>query len=306
MTPEETAHIELIERYLDGLLSEQESILVTHRIQQDAHFSELVTQHRLAQELIIDRGLLELKQKIQQGNYGNDGGNNFVLWSLGTLLLLGIGAGGYLFLNSKEVSTSIKVAVQENPVAPVQKTQEAREPIATAVTTPPPSKNTVASPTPPVQSSIAKEPQRIEVLTTTEAPSKTTPQQQPNIPSPLPVKEALVIKEAASNTEITNMGVTSEQEPVNVPQQEEDDQEYRFNPTIGQVWSFPLEAEANAQILILSKNGEAIYKTQITQGQPSDWNGLSNSGSEVPMGSYPFVISYDQGKVVQGYVTVQR
>lgn len=313
MNPEEAKHIELIERYLDRTLAVEEISEVEDKIRHNPDFARLVAQHRMAQELIVDRGLLELKQKIKDGNYGNEskGGLPKGFWLLGGLLLLAVAI--YTVFNFQNQPTTTVLAPKE-----VDKVTAAKEP--SNVSAPliqshalPPKASEVLVKTPYIKPFVKNEKQTDDPASVTleelpraiTSPSIGEGAQQMELgpqPSSEPIKTHLVKPELKKVEESKTISSELSAPPI----QEQDDNEYLFNPALGQVWVFPLGLASSTEIIIFGKNGEIVYKSQINQGQPSSWNGLSNTKAEVPMGSYPFVISDEQGKVIQGYVTIQK
>ena len=72
-------------------------------------------------------------------------------------------------------------------------------------------------------------------------------------------------------------------------------------------WKIPLKANANAEIKIInSRTGTLVYSSAINGGYPDSWNGTDNNAGSLPMGSYSFIITYSDGEIIQGNVTILR
>ncbi len=307
MTPEAN-DITLIEQYLNQELPEPGKTMVEQRIQQDPEFAQMVQQHRFIEELIIDRGLLELKQKIKAGKYGDQSNNGLKLYSISAILIIISALGTYYFLGSKDQTTSIvhlstKVHQEPIPVQEVHTTSKSQNEVAHKLT------STLAI-VKPIQRSPIQAPQETKTEALEKAPNelekampseqKTTQNQTITLPKEEP---KVVVSRNKENIKEEQATVVSTEKP---QESDTDELEYLFNPSQGQVWLFPISEGQNAQVIVLGKTGEVIYKTQITNGLPNSWNGLSNTGSELGMGSYPFIITFDTGKIMQGFVTIQR
>jgi hypothetical protein len=80
--------------------------------------------------------------------------------------------------------------------------------------------------------------------------------------------------------------------------------EFSFIPTRGEVWKFPIDSNTNGKIEIYNRDGRLVYKSAIVNGEPDQWNGMSDD-EPLPMGSYSFILQ--NGKVVSiGSVTIFR
>ncbi|MFN3402978.1 MAG: SprB repeat-containing protein [Cytophagaceae bacterium] len=79
---------------------------------------------------------------------------------------------------------------------------------------------------------------------------------------------------------------------------------YSFNPDM-ETWKFPMKEE-NGSIQIVNASGIVVYSARITNSFPSEWNGRSMNGSDLNSDIYMFLISYDNGKVDQGYISIVR
>ena len=82
--------------------------------------------------------------------------------------------------------------------------------------------------------------------------------------------------------------------------------EYVFAPERNETFDFPIPSNANGEIKISDRGGAIVYHAFINNGYPNSWNGNSSSGVEVSMGIYQFVITYSNGDITQGSVTVLK
>ena len=102
---------ELIEKFLSGALTGPEADSVRNRIEHDPDFASEVNQHKQVQNLIIDRSLIEIKDKIQDihSHCSASSGNRFNTKNLfsifGGIVLLGVIAA--YFLLTKQVPNEV-------------------------------------------------------------------------------------------------------------------------------------------------------------------------------------------------------
>src|SRR5688572_18456310 len=81
-----------IEKYLMGKLSHEEKVDFEHLMRADPRLAGMVKEHQLIHELIVDRGLLDVKQKLKdlETNSGGTGSKGF--WYGITFLIVCISA----------------------------------------------------------------------------------------------------------------------------------------------------------------------------------------------------------------------
>lgn len=99
-----------IENYLKGRLSPQAKVDFEHLIQADPALAIMVREHQLIHEVIVDRGLLDVRQKLKDldTNSGGTGSNGF--WYTITFLIVCI-SGTMLYYGLKKQSPERSVAV---------------------------------------------------------------------------------------------------------------------------------------------------------------------------------------------------
>ncbi|MDJ1470819.1 hypothetical protein QNI19_37590 [Cytophagaceae bacterium DM2B3-1] len=83
-------------------------------------------------------------------------------------------------------------------------------------------------------------------------------------------------------------------------------EEYAFSPDLGQVWTFPFGNDTKGTLHIFNREGVLVYRAEIHNGFPGEWNGQGNQGIPVPMGQYRFLFDEGKGKQTQGSVSVLR
>jgi len=81
--------------------------------------------------------------------------------------------------------------------------------------------------------------------------------------------------------------------------------DHAFSPTLGEVWEVPNQNKSG-RLYILSKNGNLVFERDIEGFEKFEWNGNDNSGQQLPMGIYSFVIKYKDASETMGNVTIIR
>jgi len=78
-----------------------------------------------------------------------------------------------------------------------------------------------------------------------------------------------------------------------------------FAPFRGEHWDIPAGTRARGILTIYSSSGSIVYTSVVNEFE-SQWNGTTISGQQLPMGLYQFSISYDDGTLFNGTVTIVR
>lgn len=78
--------------------------------------------------------------------------------------------------------------------------------------------------------------------------------------------------------------------------------DFAFSPETGQKFIFPLLEEESGYIKIMSVTGEIMFQSAIQYG--SSWDGISQKGNIAPVDSYPYIIRLNNGRVIDGTVTI--
>jgi gliding motility-associated-like protein len=81
--------------------------------------------------------------------------------------------------------------------------------------------------------------------------------------------------------------------------------EYVFSPDKGEVWKIPTK-ESAGEIKIFNKQGKLVYSAEFDMPGDYEWDGRTNSGGELPMGAYLFVLKLRDNETLKGNVTIVR
>ena len=73
-------------------------------------------------------------------------------------------------------------------------------------------------------------------------------------------------------------------------------------PSKGESWVPLLRDNEDVNLKIFDKSGRAIFNKNIYQG--FEWEGKSQNGSILPMGSYLYVLSFKNGELLTGHITI--
>ncbi len=74
---------------------------------------------------------------------------------------------------------------------------------------------------------------------------------------------------------------------------------YTFVPKKEEAWELPFEKNASGELKIYTKGGKLVFQQTIKNGIPSNWRGLSNDGSPLPMGLYLVTFKKNAGNVTK-------
>jgi len=311
-----------IEDYLLGKLSVLEVQEFEDRLKEDKNLSEEVETQRLLHELVIDRGMLDIKQKIKSGRYDNDNNGWKTYTLLGLAALITSASIGYIMLSNEKKSPSISQNIPSNDIETKVIIQPQTKHIN--LLTEKPLNQTI---TKPLSQTTTKQLNQITTKTTlepaynlspvpfltseklsgddTELYAKIQPEENKNSLihnndlKPTDVSEKVQPKAKYSKEDSASLhpGLSFEREKEKIT-------EYAFSPSLGQVWEFPIEPEANCKISIFNKNAKLVYQTTVRNGFINSWNGDGNQGLPIFMGSYIFLIETQDGKATKGYVTI--
>ena len=113
---------DLIESYLNNTLSSNEKAAFEALQQNDAAFSEEVTAHRIANEIIIDNALLDIKQQLKQIHIDKtiekDKGSRRFWFGLVVVTLISLVTAWVFLFPDKEEASADKVASQVDTTVP--------------------------------------------------------------------------------------------------------------------------------------------------------------------------------------------
>ncbi|UCH13514.1 MAG: hypothetical protein JSV22_10415 [Bacteroidales bacterium] len=82
--------------------------------------------------------------------------------------------------------------------------------------------------------------------------------------------------------------------------------EFKFAPLYGEIWEIPFEKGYPGVLTVTNKNGIIVYQLEFDGLSELTWNGMSINNQMLPMGAYPFVIKYQNGKVFRGTITIVK
>lgn len=83
--------------------------------------------------------------------------------------------------------------------------------------------------------------------------------------------------------------------------------EFTYSPMHDAAWTIPYDANKTAKnIKILNKVGLDIFRSEVISGNPSEWNGESNTGMLIETGYYLYFIEYTDGTLDKGAISILR
>lgn len=77
--------------------------------------------------------------------------------------------------------------------------------------------------------------------------------------------------------------------------------DYSFRPE-AETLKLPFAEMESGTLSIMDKSGKVVYKTDLINGLPNEWNGRSMNGSSLEMGSYLYIATFTNGESRQGYI----
>jgi len=81
-------------------------------------------------------------------------------------------------------------------------------------------------------------------------------------------------------------------------------QEIAIFPGKGEIWIPNISENEGVNLKIFNKSGRSIFNKNIYQG--FEWEGKSQNGSSLPMGSYLYILSFNNGEILTGHITILR
>ena len=359
---------ELIDKYLSGALSENETFDFDQKLKTDSEFSLKVKRQELANQLLVEQRLLNAKDFISSYKHSS-GLSSSQKWliAIGSSLFL-FSAIGYVYLkNEPKESTPVKTQekVIENNQKEIIKDRDTSGNLAKGKPesniVPIPENNTSIK----EQKSVLPEPvskpeNKVEVpFNAHKASSKVAEKalsnqnlheatQQPNpcvekiqaniFPyasckeqatgildirnimggkSPysfsidggktFAVKSTFNFLEGRSYTVILKDGNSclSDISVVHIDSKNCDKaKESIFNPSVGEVWNFPMGDKKIAKVSIMNREGKLVYQAVHLSSHQESWNGKDASGNYSEVGLHYYIIEFEDGTVKDGYVTV--
>lgn len=106
-------------------------------------------------------------------------------------------------------------------------------------------------------------------------------------------------------TDANNCSVVNEQKVIVTEKKCKSKLEFTFNPNYDKAWIIPYNKnEKPSKLTILEKTGKLYYETSVSNNNPVDWNGESNTGLHLTVGVYFFTIEYENGEIDEGTIVV--
>jgi hypothetical protein len=372
MTPKEI--YDLIERHFNHELSQEEQIMFDLKVKNDPDFAKEVVAQVEANKILLDQGLLNIKDRLRKIHEAETKGNDSGKWKTylaGVVALVALVTSVNYFYNSSSktespVTNVVTAPSEKNTTVTTENKKEVINLNEKENTTENNSKKENSSIVPPADKKTIQD--NVQVKDTVQT-KKNVPFV---IPSPLVSKNDTVTtkkKPAAVDCstvtivgDVNSSGTCTDKSTGNIivnlssvkggnkPYmfsidgsdeykgssqfydlpvghykvtakdrnncvsllQEVDikskdcPQEYAFAPGRAELFTFPMKGYTDGEIKILNQGGQIIYHTSINNGYPSAWNGTNNSGIELSMGVYMFVITYSNGEINKGYVTILK
>lgn len=296
---------ERIQRYLSGQMAPHEVTAFEIDLTTQESLRTDLEMHRLANEVIVDRYLLNVKATTQKVIQQKAIEKNIRNWGLG----LGLGAiltAGVWFYSQDhqmpEVSTTFKQ--KETAIVPPIQEQESAKAIDG------------------VKKDDRKD--RVEKAVTVQeavpsSPYQATSTEPDQLPPPIPLssvpsvpEKPLVTHELPRKQEIAPIESTSK--PDIQPTTDEGEKprhamtlvELVLNPLQGTEVELPVDADFTGDFTVFDPTGASVYRCSIQNGQPNTWDGKVISGGTAAAGQYGFILKSSSGRETVGYVTVVR
>ncbi len=278
-----TDHL-LIENYLSGKLSGEETLDFEKNLISDKDIAEQTTQYKLAQNAIFEAGLSNYKEKLNKYHKENYSGNQ-KYWIVGIATLLGLSGLLYFSLpkesskvfeeeimvsksHENEIKSEDQVVITKEKVFEIQKKSERKN-----------------------QESI-KDQEYIDSL-----PNVVSSENQRPVNKQIETSEpSRIVAEKSNFPDV----IHSENKPEQIiPSTSQLPKiEYGFNPEIGETWNYPDYVDNTYHIIIYSKSGEIIFEDKNPE------NGKNWEATNVNQGTFLIHIYQNSNLVQKGYISV--
>ncbi len=328
---------EMIDSYLEGGMSVTERNSFEKMIQSDPELAKEVDAFRLANAVVSDFGLVQLRGKLDKIHHehtgGGSGGGSGIgtAWIAGVVTLLisvsGIVTYQYLKPESTVVETK-EVVVIESPKTIKEAPQEVNVPEKESpvvensdlpqkpVTTPQPSEKKREKIVDCNSVYITGE-ARITEACYGSADGRIKIDQGSLQGGKAPYRYSLDNKEYRKDNVFSGLSAgnytiyvqdknscISKLTEVEVKSRAcKSDQ--AFDPDKEQ-WSVPIEKGLSGQLVVFNNKGNAVYKSNFEAGGNVVWNGKTTTGADLPAGNYGFDVQYSNGTSRGGTVTLLK
>lgn len=82
--------------------------------------------------------------------------------------------------------------------------------------------------------------------------------------------------------------------------------DYKYSPMYDEPWEIPFEKGKKGVFRVFSRTGQVVVEKHLDEYTEKTWTGKDDGGIPLEMGYYPFAITYDDGEVFQGSVTLVK
>ena len=288
----------LIDQYLKGKLSENEETVLKGSFSAD-EFRKETDMHRLANEAVEENYLLGIRaatQKVIKRNSAWQKGK----WAAGTCIIAA-GIIAYTIYTGNEIKqepTPFTKQVPEKSIV-IQQNEPAKPTLKPRNTIKP---NEISQTTNIRKAAVREEqPEYIvlpkpslEELSKPEVFKESEPTEKPVMVNNI-VAPAIIQKEEKKQLKELPISVKTETT------------ELILSPDRNEIIYFPVDEGFDGELVVLDVTGNTVFKQQIHNGLPKEWNGTTETGSAAVPGQYVFLIKSREGKEIkQGYITVVR
>lgn len=271
----------LIDNYLSGKLTEQESSAFEKSMAEDPALREDVFDRKVVNEIIIENRFFDIAAGLR-----TPASITQRIFSKSVKRFVGIGAAitvilftPYYFSKRSEQTVETSVSADQTAL----------------------SSETTASSEESSPKEIVLEEQLQETNPADLVDSVSTPSEQ----------STEAIKAETSTKEKTTVASTKKKAksyileiPIDDPSAKHSSNSYAFNPSKNQSWKVPMGNYKQANLTIFNKEGDEVYSASIETGKNNRWNGLSAAGMKQKAGKYTYLLDFGNGKIEHGHVTI--
>jgi hypothetical protein len=296
--------LEKLDSYLQGTLSADEIIALEFALAHDKELVDRLEMQRLINEMIVDRGVLDLKAKLKKGHH-NGRHNKGEFGSLGLIALL-VGAGIYVSifisnnLTNKIVGyNSIKDTINDGKrptsiASDIKQSAKSEEHHISA-------KNIQID-----KSTLDNQVSDTLANNVMLTPFPSVSDNEPTSISSPGIRENEIIQQKPLEN------ITQDQIPKDSLASDKImnskaiiSKDYIIQPSLGQIWEIPLSEYETGEMKLFDPNGIQVLDIKVGNGGMQEWNGANHNGP-VASGNYVYIITLSDSRILQGNVTVVR
>lgn len=302
----------LIHLHLKGKLEGAEKVELEEALANDPMLHQEIAMHQMANELVMDHQLLEVRTKVGQTIAHRKSLNYWGKACFGIALLAAVGTTVYTMIPKTEQGQTMATLPTNTVLVPSTSTEMVPNVHATKKT-----KTFIQQPnlqtTQPNQTTISQ-------LNQTDFNLPPTPPIAPvDSQARLPLNACALSNASADLLPIRssiNSGMeevkTIAERPWTTMQSEKKvsvvTEELILNPQRNEQVQLPLgDVDFSGMFEVFGSDGQLLVQTAIVSGYPNQWDGTVKGGGQAASGQYGFVLKNNQAEVVkQGYITVVR